>query len=77
MPFVVPMVCREPSNHTLDSYFRVVPPVSGGTTMKMKWTVVYLNITSALRSVPHGERISIPEPLMEFTIDSDDEDEGE
>ena len=44
---------------------------------KKKWTVVYLNIPSALRPIPHGEGISVPEPPKEFTIDSDDEDEGE
>jgi hypothetical protein len=55
----------------------MVPPVSGGITKKNKWTVVYPNIPSALRPVPHGEGISVPEPPKEFTIDSDDEDEGE
>jgi hypothetical protein len=55
----------------------MVPPVSGGITKKKKWTVVYPNIPSALRPVLHGEGISIPEPPKEFTIDSDDEDEGE
>jgi len=76
-PFVVPMVCREPSNHIPDSYFRVVPLVSGGITMKKKWTVVYPNIPSAILPVPHGEEISVPEPPKKFTIDSEDEDEGE
>jgi len=52
----------------------MVPPVSGGVTKKKKLTIVYLNIPSALL---HGERFSIPEPLKKFTIDSDDEDEGE
>jgi len=55
----------------------MVPPVSRGITKKKKWTVAYPNIPSALRSVPHGEGISIPEPTKEFTIDSDDDDEGE
>ena len=45
--------------------------------MKKKWTIVYLNIPSALRPVPHGKGISVPEPQKELTIDSDDEDEGE
>ena len=53
------------------------PPVSGGITKKMKWTVVYPNIPSALRPVPYGEGISVPEPPKEFTTDSDDENEGE
>jgi len=55
----------------------MVPPVSGGITKKKKWTIVYPNIPSALHPVPHGEGISVPEPPKEFTIDSDDEDEGE
>jgi len=38
---------------------------------------VYQNIPSALRPVPDGEGISVPEPPKEFTIDSDDEDEGQ
>jgi len=54
----------------------MLPPISGGIMKKKKWTVVYPNIPSALRPVPHGEGISIPEPLKEFTINSGD-DEGE
>ena len=77
IPSAVTVVWREPSNHATDCYFCMVPPVSGGITKKKKWTIVYLNIPSALRPVPHGEEISIPEPLKEFTIDSDNEDEGE
>jgi len=76
MPFAVPMVWREPSNHATDCYFCMVPPVSGGITKKKKWTIVYPNIPSALRPVPHGEGIFIQEPPKEFTVDSDDEDEG-
>jgi len=77
MPFAVPMVWGEPSNHATDCYFGMAPLVSGGITKKKKWTIVYQNIPSALRPVPHGEGISVPEPSKEFTIDSDDEDEGE
>jgi len=77
MPFAVPMVWREPSNHATDCYFYMVPPVSGGITNKKKWTIVHPNIQSALRPVPQGDGISVPEPPKEFTIDSDDEDEGE
>jgi len=55
----------------------MVPPVYGGVTKKKKWTTVYPNIPSALHPVLHGEGISVPEPPKEFTIDSDEEDEGE
>jgi len=44
---------------------------------KKQRTVVCPNIPSALRPVPHSEGISVPESPKEFTIDSDDEDEGE
>jgi hypothetical protein len=54
----------------------MVPPVSGSNTKKKEWSIVYPNIPPALRSVPHGEGISVPEPPKEFTIDSDDEDES-
>ena len=77
IPFVVPMVWREPSNHATDCYFCTVLPVSGGITKKKKWTIVYPNIPSALRQAPHGEVIPVPEPPKEFSIDSEDEDEGE
>jgi len=50
--------------------------VPGGITKKKRWTIVYPNIPSALRPVLHGEKISVPEPPKEFTIDSDDEDKG-
>ena len=77
MPFAVPMVWREPSIHATDCFFCMVPPVSGGIMKKKRWTVVYPNIPSALRPVPHGEGISIPKPPKEFTIDSDDKDKCE
>jgi hypothetical protein len=35
----------------------MVPPVSGGIKKKKKLTIVYPNIPSALRPVPHGEGI--------------------
>jgi len=55
----------------------MVPPVSEGIMKKKKRKIVYPNIPSALRPVPNGEGISFPEPPKEFTIDSDDEGEGE
>ena len=43
---------------------------------KKKWAITYPNIPSALRPVPHGGP-PISERPKEFTIDSDDEDEGQ
>jgi hypothetical protein len=77
MLFAVPMVWSEPSNRATDCYFCMVSPVSGRIAKKKKWTIVHPNIPSALRPVPHGEGISFPEPPKEFTIHSEDENEGE
>ena len=77
MSFAVPMVWREPSNHATACNFCMAPPISGGFTRKMKWTITYPNIPSAVRPVPHGEALPIHETPYEFTIDSDDEDEGQ
>jgi hypothetical protein len=54
----------------------MLPSVSRGIMKKKKWKIVNPNILFALRPVPHGEGISVPEPTKEFTINSDDEDEG-
>ena len=78
MPFAVPMVWREQSNHVDDCYFCLVPPLSGGITKQKKSTIVYPNIPSALRPVPHGDGLPIPEPPAEYIfLDSSDEDKGE
>ena len=77
MSFAVPMVWREPSNHATACNFCMAPPISGGFTRKMKWTITYPSIPSAVRPVPHGEALPITEPPKEFTVDSDVGDEGE
>jgi len=72
------MVWREQSNHVDDCYFCLVPPLSGGITKQKKSTVVYPNIPSALRPVPHGDGLPIPEPAAEYIfLDSSEEDKGE
>ena len=77
MPFAVPMVWREPSNHTNDCYFCLVPPLSGGITKQKRSRIVYPNIPSALRPVQHGEGLPIPERPAECSLDSADDDEGD
>jgi hypothetical protein len=42
--------------------------------MKKKSTLVYPNIPSAIRPVPHGERLPVPEPPNNFAMYSDEED---
>jgi hypothetical protein len=36
--------------------------------MKKTWTVSYPNIPSAIRPVPHGERLPIPKPPEKFFL---------
>ena len=40
---------------------------------KKKSTLVYPNIPSTIRPVPHGDRLAVPEPLDNFAMYSDDE----
>ena len=57
MPFAVPMMWWEPTNHVTDCYFCMVPPLQHGTSKKKKkkCTLSYPNIPSAILPVPHGD----------------------
>lgn len=59
MPFAVPMVWREPTNHNNDCYFCMTPPVSGIRSNR-KSTLVYPSIPSAIRPIPHDDLHPIP-----------------
>jgi hypothetical protein len=63
MPFALPMVWREQTNHISDCYFCMVPPLRQGFSKKKKWTLFYPNLPSAMRPVPHGEGLPVPELL--------------
>jgi hypothetical protein len=54
----------------------MVPPIQKGTTEKKTWTVQYPNIPSAIRPVPQGESLPIPEPPDSFSLDSDEEEKN-
>jgi len=43
-------------------------------SMKNKPTLVYPNIPSAIRPVPHGDGLPVPDPSDNFGMYSDDED---
>ena len=62
------------SNHSTDFYFCMVPPIQNGMSMKKKSTLVYPNIPSAIRPVPHGDGLPVPEPPDNLAMYSDDED---
>ena len=43
-------------------------------SMRKKSTLVYPNIPSAMRPVPHGNGLPVPEPSDNFAMYSDDDD---
>ena len=73
MPSAVPVVWRVPSNHSTDCYFCIVPHIQNGISMKKKANFVYPNIPSAIRPLPHGDELPVPEPPDNFALYSDDE----
>lgn len=58
MPFAVPMIWREPSNHPGDCYFCLINVV--GFTSKTKNRIVYVDCKSVDRPVDHSEDLPIP-----------------
>jgi len=60
MPFSLPMIWREPTDHLTDCYFCIVPPFRHGITKKKeKRTVNYPNISPAIRPIPHTEDLPV------------------
>ena len=74
MPSGMPMVWSVHSNHSIDCYFCMVPPIQNRTSMKKTSTLVYPHIPSAIRLEPHGDGLPVPEPPDNFAMYSDDED---
>jgi len=74
MPFVIPMVWREKTDHVSDCYdVYVVPPHRQGFPKKKNWTLCYPNIRSAMRPVRHGEDLPFPEPTDLVALESEKE----
>ena len=74
MPFAVPMVWREATDHISNCYFCMTPSVGKGLSKKKRQSIQYPNIPSAIRPVPHRELLPVPEPPERFTLDSEDEE---
>ena len=71
LKFGIPMVWREPSNHSDDCYFCSCKV--RGYNRKNKKSISYPeNIPSAIRPVPHGPDIPVPTPPTELTLSSTD-----
>ena len=81
MPFGVPMIWREPTDHVTNCYFCIVPSIDHGVTKKRTQSIQYPNIPSPLRPVPHGEGLPVPDPPTniptEFSDDNDANDNVE
>jgi hypothetical protein len=77
MPFAIPMVWRDQTNHISDCYFCRVPPLRQGSLKKKKWALSYPNTPSATRPVPHGEGLPVPEPPEIVTLEAEKEEDDE
>ena len=61
MPFAVPMIWKEPSNHVDDCYFYIVN--ISGFSGKNKRSIQYPNLDSARRPVKH-EKLLLENELL-------------
>lgn len=58
MPFAVPTLWREPSNHVDDCYFCTINV--SGYSKKAKHKIKYRNLPSVSRPIPHGQNYPVP-----------------
>ena len=77
--FGVPMIWREPKNHGDDCYFCSCKVQ--GHNSKTRKSIIYPDLPSALRPVPHGPDVPVPSPPDNFEdihlssdLDSSDHD---
>ncbi|GLV37563.1 hypothetical protein CBL_20375 [Carabus blaptoides fortunei] len=78
MPFGIPMVWREPKDHTDYCYFCTVK--TSGYNKKNKCNIEYPNLSSAIRPVPHSPEIPVPAfvtlPTLQGQCDVDEESDN-
>ena len=72
MPFAVPIIWREPTNHVNYCYFCLTRSIKKGFNRKKKSVIEYPNIPSAIRPVPYSYELPIPEPREIDLLSSDD-----
>ena len=70
MSFAIPMIWREKNNHITDCYFCVIN--LKGINHKNSHHVQYPDVLSAIRPIPYGPNLPVPEPdgNMEYIFDS-------
>lgn len=76
MRFAVPMVWREPTNHTDNCYFCMTPPLNQGMSRKKKCDIKYPDIPSAIRPIS-GDGLPVPSPPQNFNLEEEEENEEE
>ena len=74
MNFAIPMVWREPQDHSSDCYFCIMQ--IKGISNKSKHTVKYPNLLSAMRSVPHSGDLPKPHPPTHLILEDESEHEA-
>ncbi len=75
MPSAVTITWREPTDHSSNCYFCMMLLVGKGLSKKKKQSVQYPNMPSAIRPVPHGEELPVPDAPESFLLESDEEDD--
>jgi hypothetical protein len=74
MPFAIPMVWSEPTNHVSDCYF-CLTSITGVTT-KSKHTVQYSILPTAIRPESHSEELPVQKHPTNMTLsESESSDE--
>ena len=74
MPFAIPMVWRDPTNHVSDCFFCFTSIT--GVKAKSKHIVQYPNLLSVMRPLTHSAELPVPKPPTNMTLsDSESSDE--
>ena len=77
MRFAVPMVWREPKDHSSDCYFCLTNITQ--INSNSKHTVKYPDLPLAMKPVPHSEELPVPRPSenLIFSDDNSDSDDNQ
>ena len=70
MPFAIPMVWREPMDHSTDCYFCMTKVA--GYSARNKDKIVYPDIPSAIKPVKHDTNLPVPDPPQNFNSSETD-----
>ncbi len=77
MSIAIPMIWREPRDHHADCYF--CNTNTSGFSVKSNHKIIYPNLDSARRPIPHDDTLPIPFPpqdRLDFIADEMETEEG-